>query len=339
MKTNSRRHRKLTSSLFYLCGIVALTACSNNYNDIRNSQSDNLTASRKSSEDKNEDEGEKKNEQNTESNNENVQHEDNNIPVNEENNTSYTPSINKLIINNKKYDPKSLQDLFLNYYKTQKNILKGLNSSPSSKKNKPQMRSFIVSENKVWINDKEYPLNSFKDFLDIVLKLKTYNIRGQEFHFTFKEKSVSFCGSDFFEIPAGDRINFVKLINTLLYHHAIIKGVELFFGGNMLRIGSIDFTDLARKSLRFWEFMNFCWKILGRDETFTIKPYSPVINIKKKSITYKNVVWINEIGKTNIPWIYIYDQKEIQKGRLILKKELAHIFILEGQQKITNNIC
>ena len=101
----------------------------------------------------------------------------------------------------------------------------------------------------------------------------------------------------------------------------------------MLRIGSIDFTDLARKSLRFWEFMNFCWKILGRDEKFTIKPYSPVINIKKKSITYKNVVWINEIGKTNIPWIYIYDQKEIQKGRLILKKELAHIFILEGQQK------
>ena len=111
MKTNSRRHRKLTSSLFYLCGIVALTACSNNYNDIRNAQSDNLTASRKSSEDKNEDEGEKNNEQNTDSTNENVQHEDNDIPVNEEN----TPSINKLIINNKKYDPKSLQDLFLNY--------------------------------------------------------------------------------------------------------------------------------------------------------------------------------------------------------------------------------
>ena len=60
MKTNSRRHRELTSSLFYLCGIVALTACSNNYNDIRNSQSDNLTASRKSSEDKNEDEEKKR---------------------------------------------------------------------------------------------------------------------------------------------------------------------------------------------------------------------------------------------------------------------------------------
>lgn len=195
------------------------------------------------------------------------------------------------------------------------------------------MRSFIVSENKVWINDKEYPLNSFKDCLDIVLKLKTYNIRGQEFYFTFKEKSISFCGSDFFEIPDGDRIKFVKLINTLLYHNAIIKGVELFWRGNMLQIGSIDFTDLARKSLRFWEFMNFYWKLLGRDEKFTIKPYSPVTNTKKKSIIYNNVVWINEIGKTNIPWRYIYDQKEIQKGRLILKKELAHIFTLEGQQK------
>ena len=157
MKTNSRRHRTLTSSLFQLCGIVVLTACSNNYNDIRNSQSDNLTASRKSSEDKNKDEGEKKNEQNTESNNENVQHENDDIPVNEENNTSYTPSIDKLIINNKRYNPKSLQNLVLNYYKTPNNILKGLNSSSSSEKNKPQMRSFIVSENKVWINDKEYP--------------------------------------------------------------------------------------------------------------------------------------------------------------------------------------
>lgn len=87
MNTNSRRHRKLTSSLFYLCGIVALTACSNNYNDIRNSQSDNLTAPRKSSEDKNEDEGEKKNEQNTDSNNENVQNENDDILVNEEHNT------------------------------------------------------------------------------------------------------------------------------------------------------------------------------------------------------------------------------------------------------------
>ena len=195
------------------------------------------------------------------------------------------------------------------------------------------MRSFIVSENKVWINDKEYPLNSFKDCLDIVLKLKTYNIRGQEFYFTFKEKSISFCGSDFFEIPAGDRINFVKLINTLLYHHAIIKGVELCCRGNMLRIGSIDFTDLARKSLRFWGCMNVCWKILGRDEKFTIKPYSPVINIKKKSIIYKNVVWINGIGKTNILLRDVCDQNEIMQGRLILKKELAHIFILEGQQK------
>ena len=195
------------------------------------------------------------------------------------------------------------------------------------------MRSFIVSENKVWINDKEYPLNSFKDCLDIVLKLKTYNIRGQEFYFTFKEKSISFCGSYFFEIPDGDRIKFVKLINTLLYHKAIIKGVELFCRGNILRIGSIDFTDLARKSLRCWECMNFCWKILGRDKKFTIKPYSPVINSNKKSFRYKNVVWINGIGKTNIPCEYIYDQKEIQKGRLILKKELAHIFTLEGQQK------
>ena len=195
------------------------------------------------------------------------------------------------------------------------------------------MRSFIVSENKVWINDKEYPLNSFKDFLDIVLKLKTYNIRGQEFHFTFKEKSVSFCGSDFFEIPAGDRINFVKLINTLLYHHAIIKGVELCCRGNMLRIGSIDFTDLARKSLRFWGCMNFCWKILGRDEKFTLKPYSSVIYIKKKSIPYKNVVWINGIGETNILLRDVCDQNEIMQGRITSKKELAHIFTLEGQHK------